>query len=455
VITGLFLILLAGAAFFSLERVLFADASFILFRIINVETLQIQEHRYGSFITQLLPLLAAKWHLPLGAVVLLYSLSFNLFYLCIVLLLLYRFKEQSLAILMSLYFVLFVSDTWFWMNNEVHQGIAWMFLFFAVIRWFGKRKAPWPIILPFFLLLAFLALYTHPLVLFPMSFLWLFFITKKDWPYSRFPTVIFSGVLMAVAISKIILSAGAMSYYDVEKLQGIKHISFQNILGGLHSPFTKELLKRTSWNYWLVPVLFITGLYAAWKKKAYWHAGLSLGFALFYFAALCVTFNDFQPFYTESELMPASILFATPFVFYAFPKLKQKQQILLLASIFVIRLAYIGYASPKWTERKAWIMTTLEKMREQHLSKAIVHESERNKKILIMNWGTPCESIIASALRGDKPQQTFVVDKPENLANRMPPDSSYMIASFELMKNTSLNNFYFSIDTTANYQPLK
>src|SRR3954464_15537845 len=51
-VLSLFTVLLLGAAYFSLERILFSDASYILFRLINLNSLQIQEQRYGSFITQ-------------------------------------------------------------------------------------------------------------------------------------------------------------------------------------------------------------------------------------------------------------------------------------------------------------------------------------------------------------------------------------------------------------------
>src|SRR5690242_15572307 len=97
--TGMFLLLLVGAAYFSLERILFSDASFILFRLINLHGLQIQEHRYGSAITQGIPLLASRLHMPLKAIVFLYSVSFNLFYLVVAALLLYRFKQTGLAVL--------------------------------------------------------------------------------------------------------------------------------------------------------------------------------------------------------------------------------------------------------------------------------------------------------------------------------------------------------------------
>src|SRR6185436_11625598 len=104
----------------------------MIFRIINLGELQPQEYRFGSFITQIFPLLGSKLHLPLSWIVVLYSASFNLFYLAVAAILVLKIKEYALAILMSFYYVLFVSDSYFWISNEVHQGIAWMFLFFGV-----------------------------------------------------------------------------------------------------------------------------------------------------------------------------------------------------------------------------------------------------------------------------------------------------------------------------------
>ncbi|HZH37594.1 MAG TPA: hypothetical protein VEX65_09975, partial [Flavisolibacter sp.] len=432
-LTSLFVLMLAGAALFSMERVLFADASFILFRIINSDSLQIQEHRFGSFITQGVPLLAARLQLPLETIVVLYSTSFTLFYLLVVLLLLYRFKEQELAVLMGLYFLLFVSETWFWMNNEVHQGIAWMFLFFAVIRWLGRKNSHWIISYPVFIILAILTLFTHPLILFPASYLWLFYCSRKDWPYTRSSTVLFSCILLLIAAVKLYLSTGNSSSYDAEKLQSIRHISWQNIVEAFHSPLVKELPKQMLLNYWLVPVLFITGVLAAWKQNARLLMALTVSYTGLYFLALCMTFRDFLPFYTESELMPATIFLAVPFVYCALPQVTARKQVLILAVIILVRLGYIASASQKWTDRKEWLMQTLETMRRQHTTKGIMYETETNKKLLLLNWGTPCESIIASALKGDKPQLTFVVAKPGNTANRLPLNNEYMIAGFEVL----------------------
>lgn len=454
-ITALFALLFVGAAVFSMERVLFADASFILFRIINTGTMQIQEHRYGSFITQSLPLIAAYLHLPLKVIVVVYSVSFPLFYLTVVLLLLYHFKENELAVLMSFYFLLFVGDTWFWMNNEVHQGIAWMFLFFATTNALGRRKVNWLITVPVSTALAFLTLFTHPLLLFPTSYLWLFFTGRKNWPFSRRQTVLFTVILIAFVLAKLYLSNSASSHYDAEKLQGIRQFSFYNISHAFRTPFVQELLHHMFWNYWIVPLLFISGIRVSLKKKDGRLIVLTAGFAALYFAALCLTFSDFAPFYTESELMPATVILTTPFVYYVLPQVTKRNRLILLAIIFLIRLGYIGFASPKWIERKEWLFNTLKEMRRQQINKALLYLDEKDRKQLLLHWGTPVESIIASALSGDQPQRTFVVGNSEELKERIPPDNQTMISSFEWQNTASLNPRYFSFDTAQSYQVLK
>lgn len=453
-ICALFAILLIGAAVFSFERVLFADASFILFRLINSGTLQIQEHRYGSFLTQSVPLLAAYLHLPLVAIVVLYSISFTLFYLAAALLLLFYFRQKELAVLMSFYFVLFVSDSFFWMNNEVHQGIAWMFLFFAFTITSGRKKTAWMITVPVFTLLAFLTLYTHPLLLFPASYLWLFFIGKKDWPFSRRQTLLLTAILAVTALSKLYLSAHATSPYDAEKLQSIRNLTWKNTGDILRSQFTKELLARMIWNYWLVLLLFVTGILAAARKKLWWQAALTAGFSILSITALAITFQDFTPFYTESELMPLTVILTTPFVFYLLTGWKEQKQVIILGLIFLVRLSYIAAASPKWIERKEWLFSTLETMRRQHITKGVIYLNEEISEQLQLYWSAPNESMIASALAGEKPQRTFVVEKIKNLPERMPADKQTMIGSFEQIPASELNKVYFSIDTTGNYQVL-
>jgi hypothetical protein len=448
----LFTVLLIGSFYFSLERVLYSDSSFILFRIINLGSLQPQEYRFGSFITQLFPLVGSKLHLPLSWIVLLYSASFNFFYLAIAGILVLRLKEYSIAILMSFYFVLFVSDTYYWITNEVHQAIGWMFLFFGLTIYFLKKNSPLFISIPIFLILGFLSIFTHPLVVFPVVFLWIFFLLVKKIPLNL-TTIIFSSLLLVLLISKILVSFRS-GHYDTDKLIGLREFSISKTWHSYTTPFVIEFLKRCLTNYWIVPILFFAGIYSAIRLKKYVQVLWVIIFSFVYFTAMCLTFSNFLPFYTESELMPATIIFSILFIYYTLPTLKPKMVLLILSGIFLVRLIYIAYASEKFTERKNWLYTNLETMRTRNIRKGIIFRLEMKQKEYLSVWAVPQESMIASALSNDEPNLTFVVGGINELKKRLPRNNKQILDAYQFWDFESLNKDYFSFDTTAHYQQI-
>lgn len=451
----LFVILLIGSFIFARERILFCDASFILTEILNTGSLNIQVHRYGSFVTQLFPLLAGKAHVPLNDVVLLYSISFNLFYLIIAAIILFGFRNIKLAVLMAFYYTLFVSDTYFWTNNELHQAIAWMFLLIGLIMDYKIRSYPFLIHIPIFVVLSFLSFFTHPLILLVLPFLWLFILLDNNLnPYNLKKGILLSGILLIICGAKFyIMKQGG---YDTEKLNAPTHISIKDLIGSLTSPMARIISIKMLTQYFFIPILFIAGIWAAWKAKKYKHLLLTVLFSTGYFMAVCLTFSDFVPFYIESEWMPFTIITTLLFVYYVLPKIKPAMAFAVLSIIFIVRVGYIVQASQKFTERKEWVFATLDKMKAQDITKGYLYNTSHIDNILLMNWGTPTESLIASALRGDKPNRTFVVDNPDGIKNRMVIISGKdMIASFGPWNYTVLNPYYFQIDTTNNYKIIK
>jgi hypothetical protein len=85
----------------------------------------IMEHRYGSIITQIWPWLA-EMGLPLDVLLSIYNLSFNIFYLLVALLMVFKWKEYGIAVLIALITPLWL-DRLFWTNNEIHQAMGWLF----------------------------------------------------------------------------------------------------------------------------------------------------------------------------------------------------------------------------------------------------------------------------------------------------------------------------------------
>jgi len=451
------LLLLLGAFRFYKERMLFIDAAHICFRLLNYKTFVIEEHRYGSFITQLVPLIGQKLHLSLKAILIAYSASFNLFYLAIVCLLLFRYKQYSLAVLMALYYVLFVSDAYYWTNNEVHQGTAWMFLFFAVAFRNAEKQPAVLLQVLSFIILAALAIFTHPLVMISIIFLWgYFFINKEQWPYSRSSSVLFSALLVMIVLLKYFVSRVSHGY-DSGKIDLATQLNPTGIWHALKAPMTKTFFHDCIYNYWLILLIFLTGIVILIKERKWPLLLWTLLFTIGFYTLMALTYGNslydrHTLFYMESEWMSFSLILAAPFVFNFLPCLQARNAAWLLAFIFIVRFTYILEAAPVFTARIAFIERGLQQMRKKGLTKLVlIKENNSLDDKLLMAWGLPDESLMASVMDGDRPARTFTEMPPEQLAKGVPKDHKTMIASFQLV-NEKLNRKYFPIDTTGAYQ---
>lgn len=450
-------VLLIGAFYFYKERMLFIDAAHICFRILNNKTFNIEEHRYGSFITQMVPLIGLKLHLSLRAILLAYSVSFNLFYFIIILFLVYRYWQYGMAILMALYYTLFVSDAYFWTNNEVHQGIAWMFLFFAVS--FHKAANHQGKVSQFFifLVLAALAIFTHPLIMISTLFLWGYlYFDKEQWPYNKGQTILYSLLLIIIVIVKFRTSNGAS--YDGDKLKQTMHIDLDSIKNALQNPMLHTFLRHCLYNYWIAVLVAITGLATLAKQGKWllliWTVVAAAGFVILMSLTYIGAYDRHVQFYMESEWMTLSIIMATPFVLNFLPLLRPNIAVWLLFSIFIVRFIYIGMAAPAFTERISFVEQGLQQMRKKRLTKVVlIKENSEIEDKLLMDWGLPDESLMASVMDGDRPALTYTQMPADQLANGVPKDTKTMIASFQLI-NDGLNTTYFPIDTLRPYTVL-
>jgi hypothetical protein len=161
------------------ERTIFADIAFHTFTILKTKTFFIQNNRFGAFFTQLFPLVAQSLHLPLKGVLMLYSTGFVVLYGA-VFFLLHRMKQYEMALVMLLFSTLIVAETFFWIQSELPQGIAFTLLTFGLILSKNQLSAfrPWQIALLFGMLLT--VIWFHPMLLFVLGFLLVFFKNKIE-----------------------------------------------------------------------------------------------------------------------------------------------------------------------------------------------------------------------------------------------------------------------------------
>jgi hypothetical protein len=451
----LFVVLLIGSVYYYQERMLFCDAPHVFFEIVNKRHLSFSYvGRYGAFVTQLFPLISAWLHIPLKAALLLYSMSFNLFYLAVAAILLFRFKNTKLAVLFALYFVLFVSDTYFWTNNEIHQAMGWCFLLFGVIHRY-KQHPKRPILhFSMVIVLAFLSLFTHPLMLFIFPFLWLFTMLEKGLnPYNKKQLLFLS--LVFVSIFGLKYYSMSSNGYDAGKIHGATHFSFLDLWNALSSNMSKAISEKLIKDYFFVPVLFGFGISAALLKKKYKQIALVLLFTISYYLAVCLTYTDFLTFYIESEWMPFSIITSILFVYYFIPIIDAKWIAVSLLLIFAVRINFILLSAEKFEARNAWTFSMVKKMKQQGITKGYVYMNDSIQQMLLINWGGPVESIMVSKFLGETPQRTFIVDAKEVIEQRLISGKDTLIGPFRGVSQKELNPDYFQMDTIQTYQKVK
>jgi len=451
---GALVLLLIGAVIYFRERMLFADASAILFKIINSGQIEIVEHRYGSFITQLFPYLAVKLHLSLEIILLLYSVSFNLFYLGVAVLLVYKYRQYASAILLALYLTLFVSDAYFWTNDEIHQGIAWLLLAFAITETMAIKGRSLLFSIPAFILLFGLAISTHPLVLIVASYLWfLAMMDKKRWPFSKQMSWVYSVVLLGLCFAKY--HYGAHHGYDSGKIEFISTFKISALKTFFSWPFVQFFLAQCLRNYWIAVLLFLAGIVTLIGQRRYLQLLFTLAYSVGYILIVGITFHDINDatFYLESEYMILAIMVSAPFVYYALPRMKVSLAVGVLAVVFLVRLAYIYNAAPLFKTRLSIINSISSKMGDKSLTKLVITGGEQLlDKQLMITWCAPAESMILSRLSGAVPQRTFIIQNSDEIHSNHTERKDELLGPIRKMNAGELNARYFSIDTTSVYQ---
>ncbi len=441
------------ALLFYRERVLFADASYVLFHIINDKKLAIQESRYGSFVTQMVPYFGQKLHLSLKAILIGYGVSFNLFFFSVNAILVYVLKQYRLAILMALYYFLFFSESFIWVS-EVPQGIAWMFLMYGVVIYLGGRKSNIALLAVSFLVLGALALFTHFVIAVPFIYLWVFFIIDKgSWPFSRNASLLLTVLIGCIIAVKFLLSTGGNAT-ESALLHGVTHFSIKDVIESFTKPEVTAFLWRCLINYWAGTIVFILGMIALISSKQYMQAVWTVLSVAGYMIIIGLTYGDLdgttQLFHIESEWSCIGIIAATPFVFAFLPGIRSSIATCLVAGIFVVRMVYIISFLPPFTARINMTEQILTQMRKKGITKLALYNDVQLITASKLYWGLPFESVMRSSMDGDKPQLTFMFVNPgdKRVLDCLKDPKGF----FDAYANFPCSQLYFNVDSTKPYQ---
>lgn len=434
---------------------LYSDAAYILYNIINNKTLGIQEHRYGSFITQVFPLTAVWLKLPLTFVVFLYSVSFNLFYL-VSGWVLYRLRQYGFLLLLAFYLTACATETFYWSNNEVHQGICWMLLTFGFLFYAVENGKSNQFILPGYTILAFLALSSHPIVIVLTAGIFLFFFLDGQVFHRDKRTLLW--VLIAVAMIGLKSYLSATGSYDKTKMgMMVRYVLGKDPLQVFHNPTFTSFTRFAVQDYWQALVLFIAGLAYMLSRKKYLLTACTLLSVLAYLTCVSIVYPAYgYRYYLESEWMAISLFALLPFCRFVLPELNTRFAGILLFTFFSLRMVQILESRERFSNRFKTVAHITHTLQQKHVPKAIIRQYEGDSTLrntLMLSWGLPCETLLLSAMEHKDQAVTALLSfTPEFTRQKLEgSETRDFISPFWNQWYTELNQDYFHFDTTKPY----
>jgi len=296
------------------ERILYADSAWYTFRIINDQGFDIESGRYSAFLTQIIPLLAVRMELPLGFVILGFSISFVIIYYGVYLISVYLLRNSVAGVAIMLVLVLGIRHSFFHSVTETHQAVVYIILLFAWLYYSpGIRQKGLRIFihLAIAVLIMLLCYFAHPVSLFPVLFIIGFrILDKKDWRnYS----------LYALAIITLLLFTLKFLTTEEQSYEGLIFSSFSGSMDSARDFFGlysfRYFLKRIGGQYLFIVIMALaTGIYylyrKAWLKLAYF---ILAGGGFFVITVLTYAMGD-SDMAMERAFMPLGIFIIIPFV---------------------------------------------------------------------------------------------------------------------------------------------
>lgn len=404
-----YFLLIVIAAIFYLERTVFIDVSFLIFNILKNDALSIQVYRFGAAITQSIILLAGKAEVGLKHVALLYSVGVTGYYFICYLLCGFVFKNYRVGLVLLLFNILFVSDSFYWIQAELPQGTAFMLLVFAYIT---RPREGFRTIPEYLLIIAgcITMVFFHPLIFIMVLYFLLFLGLQEHREISR-------RILVFIAICTMICVAVKNIWFQSQYDEG----AMSNTRGFLHLlphyfsfSSTKNFIAGCLYKYYWIPITSCLIIFYYLKNKRFTQLLLFIAFTGGYILLINTSYREnVAQFYIENLYLPIGVFIGVPLVYDALPWLGKKKYLAagLMGLIMLTGIVRIYTGSKPYATRLQWEKRFLSTHREQ---KWIIDKTKVPMDTLIMNWGSSYEFWLLSTIQHGKASSIMIADNADN-----------------------------------------
>jgi hypothetical protein len=388
---------------YTYERILNIDNSFYLFQIINKESFNFSEKRYGNWLSQLPLLIFLKLNFSLKSLVYIFSITFPCLYLLIIWLCSAVLKNSASALATMLSMITGVAYSFFHPVTETHQVLAFTCLFYAVLT-SGKFENSVYSYYILSLLIELWCLFTHPIGIYTVSFVlaFAFLSTKKR----RGWLLILFSIVMLMALLRITIFKEP---YDARQYDEL--FKFKSLIVNFFNLYPAQYLIRKYNTIYLAPIiLIITSILVSLRNKKHIEILISIGFSLFLIISSVVTYNKGDTDgMMEKSFMPAIFMFVILFAinFYNGSQKLLMKITLILSCFFSFR--QIITASEPFEKRLAMLEDIGRYQAKNNFPKMIANYSDFDESILRFNeWSTAIDMLILSTCKTNTPVTLFL-----------------------------------------------
>jgi len=447
-----FAIILIFAAVFYKERIFFSDSAFQFFKIVNFEKINIEASRYGAVIPQLPVLLAIKFGFNLKYLTITYSLSFVLLYYFVFIFCVHWLKHLAAGFSLIIVLVLCISQSFYHPVTETHQSLVFCIFFYAILT-SGKIKITY---LKYVLatLLIGLAFLTHPVALYPLTFLIGYFAIDRN-KLKTFAPYYLLVIVVTIAFTKVLLTS--QDSYEGKFFSELMHSP--SILFNIANEYSTYffLTKAGKLYFWTILLEILLIIVLLMNKK--WQVLIwQLCSVSFFMVITFLTYHQGDSdLLMERAFMPLALFIAVPFVqeiLYA----KKKLAIIGTALIVVIislSLSRIYRQGNFFKNRTAINQELLWKTAQFNNRKFIIQQNELG---VFTFWSHSFETILLSAITDKMPTQTiYPSNNIESLTKYTKNTNSVFLGTdFWLEWDIkSLNQKYFDLPDDRPYKVIK
>lgn len=440
-----YIVMLVLSVLFYKERTIFLDSAYDVFHVIKDQTL-VNHNRYGGFFVKFMAYIAFKASLPLRDILVAYSAGFTAYNLIWYIICGSLLKKYDFALVILLSNILFVSETFYYIPSELPLGIAFTVFVFAAISGLQRKTADiykWLLTA----LLIVCATFFHPLIIFVMAYVAIFFALRNNIAANRKQYATILGIFIAAVALKTVL---IRTPYEQHSLGGLRN--FVKLFPNYFRIYSnREFLKNCMTIYYWIPVTWagIVAIYAVkkeWKRLAFFIVSFAGYLAL---VNISYAFRSTPSFYIENLYLPLGVFLALPLVFDVLPVLEKRNLALPVFSLILLSgCARVWAVHSRFTARLDYERAIL----KQYGDKKIVLDWRKvNAGILQMLWGTPYEFWLLSTVEQGKTASIIIDDNPKRLDWASDTKKSLLV-NWNVYPYVELPKKYFIFaDTTTGY----